>query len=239
MTRTAQLGWLNGLSLKVRRKTELLRGHIWRWRGASAGVRFGLGRGVRILYPECLTVGDDVTIEDHAYLHCLSERGVRIGSHTSIDRNLWLHCGGTPDDHSHGWFEIGEHSFIGPNAVIGAGGPIKIGSHVQFGPNVTMTAEQHLFDDPRARIEVQGVVRKGVVVEDDCWIGGQVTILDGLTIGHGTVVGAGAVVTRSIPEMSVAVGVPARVVRTRAGETHADPAAVTPRGSVGAPEDGS
>lgn len=66
---------VNDVALRLRRKAELLRGWYWRWRGVTAGVRFGVGRGVRILYPEHLTVGDDVTIEDYGFLHCLSARG--------------------------------------------------------------------------------------------------------------------------------------------------------------------
>lgn len=215
MTPSAPLGWVNALALKARRRSELLRGLLWRWRGVRAGVRFGLGRGVRIVHPECLTVGGDVTIEDHCYLHCLSERGVRIGSHTSIDRNLWLHCGGTPDDHAHGWFEIGEHSFIGCNAVIGAGGGIRIGDNVLIGQSVNLHAEEHVFADPTRPIREQGVQHAEIVIEDDVWIGSRATILAGVTVGRGAVIGAGAVVTHSVEPLAIVAGVPARVIGRR------------------------
>lgn len=166
-----------------------------------------------MLFPACVQAGDDVTIMDYSYLHCLSVRGVKFGSHTSIDRNLWLSCGVVPGNE--GYFEIGDHSYIGPNAVLAAGGPIVVGSHVQMGPNVSITAENHVFSDPARRINQQGVSHQGITIEDDCWIGGSVTILDGVRIGCGSVIGAGAVVTRDIPPFSIAVGVPARVVRSR------------------------
>ena len=194
---------------------ELWRGRWLALRGAQVGRRFGVGRLVRVEYPTCLHVGDDVTICEHSYLHCLSARGVRIGSHTSIDRNLWLHCGGKPDDYDHGYFEMGEHSYIGCNAVIGAGGGIRVGSHVRIGQCVNIHAENHRFADPTRLIREQGISYKGVVIEDDVWIGSKATILDGVTIGRGAVIGAGAVVTRSIPSYAIAVGVPARVVGTR------------------------
>ncbi|MBA2748254.1 MAG: acyltransferase, partial [Tatlockia sp.] len=57
--------------------------------------------------------------------------------------------------------------------------------------------------------------RQGVVIEDNCWLGYGVKVLDGVTIGEGSVIGAGAVVTKDIPPYSVAVGVPAKVVRSR------------------------
>jgi acetyltransferase-like isoleucine patch superfamily enzyme len=122
----AAITWLDRWEHRVERRLQLERGRVARWRGIQAGKRLSLGRGVRILHPACLHVGDDVSIEDYGYLHCLSARGVHIGDHTSIGRNLWLHCGGKPDDYDHGYFEIGEHSFIGCNAALGAGGGIRI-----------------------------------------------------------------------------------------------------------------
>jgi carbonic anhydrase/acetyltransferase-like protein (isoleucine patch superfamily) len=203
--------WLN----KTYRRLELLRGRLARWRGAHAGARFGLGPGLVLLYPSAFYAGDDVTIEGPGYLHCLSGRGVRIGTGTSFARNLWLHCGGTFEDYDHGYFEIGEHSFIGPNAVMGAGGGITIGSHVLMGPDIVISSENHHFDDPQVRISDQGVFHRGVVIEDDVWIASKAVILDGVTVGHGSVIAAGAVVTRSVPPYSIVAGVPARVLRRR------------------------
>ena len=195
------------------RKQELWRGQMIRWRGARVGKRFGIGRSVVILYPTCLCAGDDVTITDSSFLHCLSSQGITIGSQSSFGRNLWLSCGQTP--HNNGSFSFGSHSYIGPNAVIGAGGPISIGDHVQIGPHFSITAENHTFADPHKRIDEQPLNHQGIIIEDNCWVGGHVTVLDGVTIGEGCVIGAGAVVTRSLPPYSIAMGVPARVVRSR------------------------
>ena len=96
--------WIDAFLLsRLRRRLELLRGRLLRLRGARVGVRFGLGPGLVVEYPACLRAGDAVTLEGPGYLHCLSERGVRIGSNTSIARNVWLHCGGTPEQHDHGY----------------------------------------------------------------------------------------------------------------------------------------
>lgn len=209
--------WLDRQEERLERRLQLLRGKWHHWRGAHTGRRFGVGPGVRILYPSCLTVGDDVTLSDYSYLHCLSERGVRIGHHTSIDRNLWLHCGGTADDGSHGYCEIGSHSFIGCNAVLGAGGGVRIGDHVLIGQSVHVHAENHNFADAQRRINEQGVTYQEVVIEDDVWIGSCAMILAGVTVGRGAIIGGGAVVTTSIPPYAIAVGVPARVVGRRGG----------------------
>lgn len=210
-----RISWLDIQERRIERRLELLRGKIVQLRGASVGKRFGVGRGVRMLYPKCFTAGDDVTIEDYSYLNCLSERGVWIGNHTSIDRNLWLSCGGTSENYVHGYLIIGEHSYIGCNAVLGAGGGIQIGDHVLIGQSVNIHAESHEFFDTARLIAEQPVSYRGVVIGDDVWVGSKVTILDGVTIGKGAVIGAGAVVTRSIPPMAIAVGVPARIIRFR------------------------
>jgi serine acetyltransferase len=209
--------WLDRQEERLERRMQLLRGRWNRWRGAHTGQRFGVGQGVRILYPSCLRTGDDVTLYDYGYLHCLSERGVWIGSHTSVDRNLWLHCGSTPADHQYGYFEIGEHSYIGCNAVMGAGGGIRIGQHVLIGQGVHIHAENHNFADAQRRIDEQGVTYQEVVIEDDVWIGSRVMILAGVAIGRGAVIGGGAVVTTSVPPYAIAVGVPARVIGQRGG----------------------
>jgi acetyltransferase-like isoleucine patch superfamily enzyme len=204
--------WLDRLQYRVDRKLELWRGQLLRLRGAKVGRRFGVGRGTRLLYARCFSAADDVTLADYSYLHCLSTRGVQIGCHTSIDRNLWLHCGGRTGQ---GFVEIGEQSYIGCNAVIGAGGGVTIGNHVLIGQSVNFHAENHRFDQRDQHIMDQGVIYQSIVIEDDVWIGSQVTVLAGVTIGQGAVIGAGAVVTRSIPGYAIAIGVPAYVTGYR------------------------
>ena len=208
-------GWFDRFNERIGRRKQLLRGKMAVLQGVRAGERFGLGRNVRILYPSYLQVGDDVTIEDYGYLHCLSGAGIRIGTRTSIERNLWLHCGGTPDDHEHGGFELGKHSFIGCNAVIGSSGLVRIGNHVQIGPNVLLSPENHKFDDLSRRIDEQGVKRESISIEDGSWLGSNVTVLAGVTLGSGCVVAAGAVVTKDVAPNAVVGGVPARLLRMR------------------------
>lgn len=95
------------------------------------------------------------------------------------------------------------------------GGPITIGNGVRIAPYVMMFASNHIFADTDIPIFKQGNEAAPITIEDDVWVGGKVMIIAGVRIGHGSVIGAGAVVTKDIPPWSIAVGVPARVIGTR------------------------
>lgn len=110
--------------------------------------------------------------------------------------------------------EIGDNSGIGLNAYIA--GPLVIGRDVVMGPGCTIIGMNH----DTARIDVP-MIQQGYdpkvapVIEDDVWIGANVTILPGKRIGTGSIVAAGAVVTRDVPPFTVVGGNPARVIRSR------------------------
>ena len=100
---------------------------------------------------------------------------------------------------------------------------IRIGNYVQLAPKVAITGGDHLIDQVGVPIIHTGLdghrqvqtKQLGVVIEDDAWIGFAAIILDGVTIGEGSVVGAGSVVTRDIPPYSIYAGCPARKLRDR------------------------
>jgi acetyltransferase-like isoleucine patch superfamily enzyme len=206
---------LFSLEIKLERRKELWRGYLLQLRGAKVGAKFGLGRSTRLICPSKFSAGDYVSIGEFSFLDCFSTRGIKFGDHTSIDRNLWLSCGGL-EGAGTGFFEIGNHSYIGCNAVMGAGGGgIVIGNNVLIGQSVTMHSESHVFTDPTLNIREQGITFQGITLEDDVWVGSNSTILDGVTVGKGSIIGAGAVVTKSIPSYSMAAGVPAKIIGTR------------------------
>ncbi len=76
-------------------------------------------------------------------------------------------------------------------------------------------AQYYAWRDPEKPIHAQGLTHARITVEDDVWIGGRVNITAGLTIAHGSVIGGGSVVTKDIPERSIAVGIPAKVIKSR------------------------
>jgi acetyltransferase-like isoleucine patch superfamily enzyme len=93
-------------------------------------------------------------------------------------------------------------------------GSIRIGNNCLIGPYVVIRSADHVFCDPGTPIRSQGHTGGAIVIEDNCWIGGHVTITQGVTIGTGSVIGANSVVTKDIPARSLAAGNPARVIRS-------------------------
>jgi acetyltransferase-like isoleucine patch superfamily enzyme len=113
--------------------------------------------------------------------------------------------------------EIGKGSRIGERVYLWAGpetGRISIGANSTLAPEVFITAADYGMESGQ-RILDQPMRERDVVIGDDVWLGARVFVTSGVTIGNGCVVGAGAVVSRDLPPNSVAVGVPARVVKTR------------------------
>jgi len=114
-----------------------------------------------------------------------------------------------------GQISIGAGSKFNSGVILGAdGGSINIGQNVLIGPNVVMRASNHCFDrSPTVPIIKQGHSSGVIVIGNDVWVGANVTILAGAEIGDHCVIGAGAVVTGKINSCSVAVGVPAKIIR--------------------------
>ncbi|MGI6279458.1 MAG: acyltransferase [Acutalibacteraceae bacterium] len=121
-----------------------------------------------------------------------------------------------------GNIQMGNNSGVQANTIIvGYGsisdkrGLVKIGNNVRIASNVMIIAGNHVFSNPNVPISGQGLEYKPITIEDDVWVAGRVNIMAGVTIGKGSVIGAGAVVTKDIPPYSIAVGNPARVIKSR------------------------
>jgi len=113
--------------------------------------------------------------------------------------------------------EIGDNSGLGINCWVPYS--LKIGKDVMMGPDVCIFNRNHKFDDISIPMWLQGVEdSRNVIIEDDVWIGARVIILPGVTIGKGSVIGAGSVVTHDVPAYSVCGGNPARVIKYRKGK---------------------
>jgi acetyltransferase-like isoleucine patch superfamily enzyme len=193
---------------------QFLRGAFLRPQLRRCAGRFFLGRHTRLLFPRHLSVGRNVAIGDFTYLNCFGVQGVALGDNVRLREFGWVQVTSHLNHPGHG-LAVGDDTYIGPHAVLGAGGGITIGRNVMLGAYVQILAEDHAFGDPARDIDRQGVTRQGIAVGDGCWLGNGVIVLDGVRIGEHSVVGAGSVVTRDLPPHSVAVGNPARIIRER------------------------
>ena len=106
---------------------------------------------------------------------------------------------------------IGNYTRIGIHCTVI--GPVCIGNNVNLAQGITVTALNHNFEDTSMRIDEQGISTKPVIISDDVWIGANAVILPGVTIGRHSVVAAGAVVTKDVPDNSLVAGIPAKVIR--------------------------
>lgn len=174
-----------------------------------------VGKGVQISHGKHIRCGKNVKFEDFAEIHGLCSNGLNFGDYVTISRGVMIrpssYYGG---DYGIG-LTIGEHSSIGPYGYVGCSGRIVIGKNVMFGPKCSLFAENHVFSNTDNSIKSQGVQQKGITIEDDCWIGSNVIILDGVTIGKGSVIGAGTLVSKDVPAGSVVVDKREKMVRER------------------------
>ncbi len=140
----------------------------------------------------------------------VSPQSMSFDSHISIGKNAFFAADG-------GRIVVGNNTAFNMNVHINAsvGGKISIGNWCLIGPNVVMRTAGHQYESPNVFIRQQGHIPLDIQIEDDVWIGANAVILGGVHIGRGTIIGAGAVVTKDVPAMTIAVGVPARVIRFR------------------------
>lgn len=114
-----------------------------------------------------------------------------------------------------GFIEIGKNCSINPNSIIYGHGGVRIGDNVLIAAQCVVVSTNHIFSDRTKLIAEQGATAKGIIIEDDVWLGAGCKILDGVVIGKGAVIAAGSVVTVNVPEYCVYAGVPARKIKDR------------------------
>lgn len=146
-----------------------------------------------------------VTMKTRSYW--LSFKGFQIGYHSYLQEHCRLK----------GDVRIGNYTKINRDVVIDSSPPGKIiiGDNCLIANGVTFRNANHGIARTDILIKNQPKVVKDIIVKNDVWIAANCVILPGVTIGEGSVIGAGAVVTKSIPPYSVAVGVPAKVIKQR------------------------
>jgi acetyltransferase-like isoleucine patch superfamily enzyme len=196
---------------------RLIRGQFLRWRMGRTEGSVLCERGVRVTHASHIAAGRRLNLEDGCEIVGLSKRGIVFGDRCTVGRLATIRPTNVLLDEPGEGLLMGNNSNIGAYSFIGCSGFIEIGNNVMMGPRVTLLAETHNYSDPDQPMKSQGVSRSSIRVEDDCWIGAGAQVLPGVTIGRGSVVGAGAVITRDVVPFSVVAGIPARLIKRRRG----------------------
>lgn len=202
---TTLVGWLPTIVLGV-----VLRNLIYQTIFKRIGKSVYIQDGVEFIGAHNTEIGNEVYLYKGVRING-RDRNCRIwiGDQVALERGVDIAAGENCQ------IEIGDRTFIGPYTCIGGPGHVKIGKDCLIAAHTGIIANNHVFADMVQKIRDQGVTQKGITIEDDCWLGYGVKVLDGVTIGQGSVIGAGAVVTKDIPPYSIAVGVPARAKASR------------------------
>lgn len=171
---------------------------------ASMGKNVYIQAGSEFLGADAIEIGDGVKIMRDVRLNAKSANSfINLGKKVCLDRGVDINVAGEDC-----LIEIGDRSYLGPYVCMSGPGRVKIGKQCLIASQTGIYANNH---------REYGLSREGIIIEDNCWLGTGVRVLDGVTIGHGSVIGAGAVVTKDIPPYSVAVGVPAKRIKASKG----------------------
>jgi acetyltransferase-like isoleucine patch superfamily enzyme len=177
----------------------------------SCGRDVVFGQNVVLRHPHKIHIGSHVVVDDNCLLDAkgTQNRGIRIGDGVFIGRNTILSC-------KNGDIELADGANIGFNCELFSASRVTIGRDVLMAAYSYVIGGDHDFSDPAAPVLAQARTSAGVSIGDGAWLGAGAKILDGVQVGAHAVIGAGAVVRESVPAHAIAVGVPARVVSTRA-----------------------
>lgn len=177
---------------------------------------FNMGRGVIIgpnitlRCPRRISLGNNVVLDGNVVLDAKGENSkIEIGDDVFIGKNSILSC-------ASGTIKLGNNVSIGPNCYVKAShSPVNLGTYVSMGSNsvvISGNIDYKRLDIPM--LKQQGKA-EGIIIGDDVWLGVGVNVIDGARIGNGSVVGAGAVVMKNIPDYSIFSGRPPMLVGNR------------------------
>lgn len=142
-------------------------------------------------------------------LEALRDGRLEVGPQVLFEPGVWLTAPAPAR------IRIGGGSFLNMGVMVAALDLVEIGEHCMFANGCFITDANHRFDDPQRPVPWQGFTSKGpTTIADNVWCGVGVVITSGVTIGERSVIGANSVVTEDIPPFSIAVGAPAKVIRT-------------------------
>ena len=154
-----------------------------------------------------IRLGNKCKIHADASIDASRSKGVILGDQVTLNRYAYVQGG-------EGGVRLGNRVEINNFSIVNGTGGVDIGDDTLIGPGVRIISYQHQFS-AGITIRSQATERQAIHIGNDCWIGANAVILAGVTVGDGAVVAAGAVVTRDVPANGIAIGVPAKTIRSR------------------------
>ena len=188
----------------------LLRSKLYPVLLGSTGRGVVFGSNVVLRHPGKLRLKSNIVIDDNSVLDAKGSdnHGIDIGDNVFVGRNTIIYC-------QNGDVEIGDNANIGSNCQIFSARKVRIGKNVLVAAYTYLVGGGHIYEDPDLPIIEQGRTATGIEIGDNVWLGASVKVLDGVTIGEGAIIAAGAVVTEDIPAFAIAGGIPAKVIKLR------------------------
>ncbi|MFC1460952.1 DapH/DapD/GlmU-related protein [Verrucomicrobiota bacterium] len=179
---------------------------------SSAGRQIFIGKNVTFRHPKKIRLGNNVIIDDNCVIDAKGENnaGIVIEDNVFIGRNTIIYC-------KNGNIHLKRAVNISSNCTVFASNKLTVEEDTVIGAyTYLLSGGEYDYSDTETKFTDQsGMKTKGeLVIGRNCWIGARVTILDGACVGEHCVIGAGAVVAQPIPQDSLAVGVPARVIKS-------------------------
>jgi len=191
---------------------SVLRGRAYRTVLGAVGPGCFIEQGVRWLVPRRIFLGRQVFVGASCLLDAHGPDGrIELQDDVWLSQGSYLVTGQSE-------VVIGPTTYIGHRCLIYGTAGLQIGRDVLLANDVQLICGNHTFTRRDIPIRSQPPTGKPIVIEDDVWLGASAIVLGGVTVGHGSVVGAGSVVTHSLPPYSIAYGAPARIVGVRGEE---------------------
>lgn len=196
-------------SIQKTLKSKLSEDQVEFLKDVYLGLR-GLPNPLTALLARRANVGRGTRIDRTA--HFLGWNNIRIGRNCLISEGCWLNVNQRSGKHVA--IEIGDHCFIGRRNFFSSGKLIQIGDYALIGADCRFLGSDHVFTDPFQPYIATGTTNGNTIrLGPNCWVGANVTFVGDVTVGHGSVIGAGAVVNKHVPPFSLVVGSPARVLK--------------------------
>lgn len=178
----------------------------------STGTKVMFGKNITFRHPHKVRIGSHTIIDDNCVIDAKGQdnEGIVIGAGVYVGRNTIIYC-------KNGNIRIGDKVNISSNCQFVSSNDMTVGGHTVIGAySYLLSGGGYAYGEGAVKFSEQdGFLTKGrLVIGDNCWLGARVTVLDAACVGENSVLAAGAVVTKTIPPGSVAVGVPAHVVKS-------------------------